>query len=867
MDRATELQAFAVAATQQRRVQRVLLFAPEGLGRSMALSRLASEGAVQWSTTVVTSAVGPKLGRRIVDALGSWSDDPREAVKQLSALPHLAALEDDRRQLAGELLSSLRTPPLLGTAASRLDADARQDGAAYELMRWLKALAKDGLLLALDDVHRAAPESLDLIDAIAGLDGEQALLFVLSADSQPVTRLPGAKERLEQWQQGGRFQVVTLLPREPAELSALLKQSGCEESDVGPIVEASRGNVGLAFALLEQVRKQPQLRQDLPQTLLALRLVRLKSLGETAYEAARVAAVLGDTFPQEVLYACADLPLESVDTLVREGVLKESANERMPLLEFVDWRDRAALSGSTSVDGPKRRASVFCARMLDLLNPQAFAALNQLILPLALPALPAPAASFWREAEAATRTNRAQAEAALTAAAVNAVGIRKLVLTRRVADLQLAAGQPDRALATLNMAGLPNTTPSPLPPDAVGEIISGQQRAPLDCWESLNGAEAQAAFALVKAEALSQLVKTEDCVRAFDDARRRLEVLKSPLSGTLWVRWAKGWSWFASEILGRAEDAVKACDEIRKRVGAAVETDADALGFLRAEQVARTSAGDFARGKDLVDKQVRMAERRGQVRDLCLASNARAILHFGEGELLPAREGFVRAVELARASSWARREAISLHNLSLVLCEHGELDAAQDAETEYARLSEKIGNHAGQAEAPLVLASVAIAKERYDLAKQLITQARSASELNGWHMLGAWSRALLGRSVLAQALARRDPLELAKARNELAAALEALEDTSTAWTEELDPGEVYSLAAVAQLKSGHGDLARQVLERGAKKVVQQNVVATRTLALGQAAATGRIAEALVWFEERQYVRLVTLWKKIAAALA
>jgi tetratricopeptide (TPR) repeat protein len=646
----------------------------------------------------------------------------------------------------------------------------------------------------------------------------------------------------------------------------MLKQAGCDEQDVAPIAEASRGNLGLAFHLLEQVRKRPGLRQELPQTLLALRLVRLRTLGDAAYEAARVAAALGDTFPQEVLYACADLPLEAVDALVREGVLKESHSERMPLLEFVDWRDRAALSGSTSVDGPRRRASVFCARMLDLLNPAAFEALNELILPLALPALPTPAASFWREAEAATRTNRAQAEAALSAAAVNAVGIRKLVLTRRVADLQLSAGQPDRALATLNMAGIPNTAPSPLPPDAVGEIISGQLRAPLDCWESLGGAEAQAAFALVKAEALAQLVKTEDTVRAFDDARRRLEALKSPLAGTLWVRWAKGWSWFASEILGHAKDAVKACDEIRKRVGAAVETDADALGFLRAEQVARTSSGDFSRGKELVEKQVRMAERRGLVRDLCLASNARAILHFGEGELLPARTLFARAVELARASGWVRREAISLHNLALVLSEHGELDAAHEAETEYARLSEKIGNHAGQAEAPLVLASVAIAKEKWDLAKQLITQARTASDLNGWSMLTAWSRALNGRSLLAQALTRKDPLELAKARNELAAALEALEDTNTAWTEELDPGEVYALSAVAQLKSGHGDQARQVLERGAAKVVTQNVVATRTLGLGQAAATGKILEALAWFEEREYVRLVTLWKKIAAAL-
>ena len=281
--------------------------------------------------------------------------------------------------------------------------------------------------------------------------------------------------------------------------------------------------------------------------------------------------------------------------------------------------------------------------------------------------------------------------------------------------------------------------------------------------------------------------------------------------------------------------------------------------------MACTSAGNFARGKQLVERQIQLAEGRGLVRDQCLAWNARAILHFGEGELLPARAAFSKAIELARATGWTRREAISTHNLALVLCELGELEVAHEAESDYSRLSEKIGNHAGQAEAPLVLAAVAIARERYDQAKQLIHQARSASDSNGWQMLTAWARALQGRSLIAQALTRKDPLELAKARNELAAALEALEDTNTAWTEELDPGEVYSLAAVAQLQSGHADAAQQILERGAKKVVDQNVVAKRTLGLGSAALAGKLPEAIKWFEERGYVRLVTLWKKIAVA--
>ncbi len=859
-DPQAELEALARSARDARQVVRVLLTGPEGMGRSHLLQQLARGS---WGQTVVVSAEGQHTARRVLEALVELPALPEEALARLAALPHLVALDDTRRRLAAELLLSLREARPSGTLAARLDADARHDSAAMELARWLAALAPSGLLLACDDVHRAGPQTLHFLEAVAQLEGELPVLLVFTSDSQPVASLPQPTERLEAWRSSGRFKLLSLPPWELPALKALLAQQGAGPAEAELLADAAKGSPGVALGLTSLVWAHPTTHQQLPQGARALRLARLRALGEGPYEAARTGAALGDAFPQEVLYAALEGAEESVDVLVRAGVLRESVEARMPVLSFGDWRDRALLKGTTAADRNRTRAGLFCARMLDLFTPDLFNALQELVLPLALPALTAPTASLWREAQAAVLSSRGEVEEAIAAAAQHAQGIRKLVLTRRLADLQLTAGKPEQALATLAAAARVNPSASPLPEGAVGEVLEAQARPPLDSWETLGGAEAQAAFALSKAEALAQLVKTEDTVKAYEDARRRLEALQGPLAASLWVRWARGWSWFGSEILGKAQEAVKACEDVRRRVGAALQSDADALGFLRAEQVACSSAGDFARGRELVEEQIALAERRGEVRDQCLGWNARAILHFGQGELFDAQRSFQRSYELARATGWTRREAIALHNLALVQCERGELDAAHRSESEYAVLSERIGNHAGRAEAPLVLASVALARERYDVAKSLIAQARQAAESNEWAMLEAWARALMGRSLLAQAVVRKDMLELAKARNELAASLERLEETTTAWHEELDPGEVYALLAVGQVRAGNLDAALQTLERGEQKLPAQAVVSQRSLALGQAYVENRLPEALEWFEAKGYVRLVSLWKKLA----
>ncbi len=479
-------------------------------------------------------------------------------------------------------------------------------------------------------------------------------------------------------------------------------------------------------------------------------------------------------------------------------------------------------------------------------------------------------ASLWHEARADALLGAEELEQgrfALSAASRHATGVRRATLLRRLADAQLLAGQPDAAMVTLQPLGR-NVAPTPLATEAAASAAFAalrQRRPACDDWQKLSAAAALAFVELTRAEALSHLIKHDDALRAFAEVERRAKSLDEAAAATLWVRWARAQTWFLCEILGDAAAALEICRRVRSHVSAAALADeAHAIALLRAEEVASSSVGDYARGRALVEEQIAIAVRQGNRREECLAWNARALLHFGEGELASARRALERARELAIATKWSRREAIGTHNLSLLLCEQLELDEAERLERRYGELSIAIGNLAGKVEAPLVLAAIELARGALPQANQLLGLARRDAESSGWVMLLAQARALSGRLQLQEYVMHRDTLALPRARADLLAALDTLEEHSTAWTEELDPGETYALLAFAEAREGRADRARDTLAKGRKRVPPQCVVSHRALELGTAAAAGQpITDALKWFDAHGFKRLVALWKLLA----
>lgn len=855
------LQAILDAARAERHQQRVLVVGAEGVGRTRLLKSAANLHVELGRGRLVAQTL-----RALLNA-GASSDD--ELLAAITSDAALASVEPERAAVASELIASLLGIRRPDFRTAKLDEDSRREGAMLELGRWIIGRAQDQVfVLAVDDVHLADDEGIAFLEALSNREEPASLVVLASYDSDPARHSPAFAARREVWISSGKWRRLELRAPPESELRAGLLAAGATEARVTAVLGAAKGNPALAFGLLDLIATLPADAPlpELPGSLAALRLGQVKALGDDTLRAVAMLAGMGGVAPLAALASVSPEVPVALTRAASSGFVEMTTEGPWVVARLRDQRLREALGQVLSqgqVLGARLAVGAWAVQALEELDDAHFHRLAAVLVPIATPALDGPTASLWDEALAATRGGRAETIAALDSSLRNATGVRRLVLLRRIAELKLFLGLPDQALSTVLASKIGVVGPSSMPPLAVGRVLRAQAVHVLDRWDQLTAEEASIALELVRAECLSFLVKKEDTQRAYAELEKRLLKARGVAVSHLWIRWAKGWSWFLCEIVGRAADAMAACSQVRRNVSeGALAADEDAIAFVRAEEVATSSLGQFARAKALTEEHIRLAEGAGKLRDACLGWNARAIVHYGQGELLAARKAFERALELARTTGWLRREAISLHNLTLVLIELGELDQAFANETTYGQLSVLVGNHAGKAEAPLVLASIELARGRLKEAEALITPARRVAESNGWHMLVAWSRALTGRLRLKRYRSGGDVLEVTKAKNDLLAAIEIFEESSLAWMEELDPGEVFSDYAMALKWSGQGAQARQVLNDALKRIPSENTLSRKQLEVASALASETSAEVAVqWFEENHFRRRADQWRK------
>lgn len=854
------LHAAIVDAGNQRTVQRVLLSGAEGVGRTPLLATVPG--------VVAHLSQGELLGQTLRALLGAVTDEAA-TLQALARSPALDGLEPERAAVAVELLGSLLGIRRPDGRTANFDEDGLREGASLELARWVVERAQAGtFVLAFDDAHLLDDDGAAFLDALAQRDESVPLVLVVSYDSAPERFSAAFRARRERWLTDPRWRSVELVPPPPSQVAAGLTRLGATEEQALAITRHAQGNPALAAGLWAAVRAGAPF-TTLPTTLDGLRRFVVSSLGAEVLAACATMAALGEVVPLAALEAVQPALRAALDTAQRAGVLRFERVGGLEVARFVDQRLTQSLL--PELPEPKKQqvraaAGRWATHALDAVLPATFVQSAFVLVPLAVAVLDAPTASLWNEACATASGGRAEGAARLEHALKAASGVRRLVLLRRLAEVKLFLGQPADALKVLSLATRADGA-TPAASVATVSVFAAQHRGVLDRWETLTVDEAQAALELVRAECWSYLAKKEETERAFRELERRLLRLKGAAVPHLWLRWAKAWSWFLCEVLGRTGDALKACALVRKQVDPAVlANDEDALAFVRAEEVATTSAGELARARVLTDEHLALAERAGSLRDAALAWNARAIVQYGEGELGDARQAFERALELARATGWLRREAVALHNLALVLTELGEFDDAAAAEATYARLSTHMGNHVGAVEAPLVLATIELARGRFDEAERLLVQARRLCEANGWDMLIAQSRALLGRCRLLRSRVAGDALETAQARNDLAASIDALEERSLAWTEELDPGEVFGLYAIALKWSGQATQGAEALARARARLPVENILSRHQLSVADAVLQGQPVEpSVAWFDEHGFVRRAALWRDLAVS--
>ena len=447
-----------------------------------------------------------------------------------------------------------------------------------------------------------------------------------------------------------------------------------------------------------------------------------------------------------------------------------------------------------------------------------------------------------------------------------AVGVRRFVLARMLAEDELSRGEAAQAVKTVQ-AAFRLTAPPLWGARELDPVVLRSITEELERWDTLTNEEAALALELTRAEAHAGLGQLEDARRAFFSVQQRLELLQPGSAVTaLWLKLGHAWAAFSLTTQRDPAQAARICDVVRARVGAeGLMQSSQAVAFLRTEQLAQANA-DSAQARRLADELIQLTKVRGDAREECAAWSSRAALHLRDGAVPVARAGFEKSLELARRIGFRRREAMALHSLGLTLAHLGEYGAALAAQERYVALSEQISHHEARAWGPAGMALVYVQQLDVYRAEHSLNRARKAAEENHWPMLLAWTRHLSGLLKLLRHFERRDTLQLSLARADFLASLDLLEDHKVGWSEALDPAEPAACLALTWLCAGNTRQATSVLPR-AKEWAKASAHSQHVVSAVEALVERRTPDAQVrWFEESNCLRSAELWRRVSAHL-
>ena len=343
------------------------MLCPVLVGRDAELDglRRALDAAARGAGGLVLLAGEPGIGKsRLVRELAALAADggavvlPGRAVATGGSSPYRpwteVLLEATRRHpLAADPALTPWLPALRPILPASVTGGAIGDGPeqpdavrAEAVRRVLHAVPRRGaVVVVLEDLHWADPDSLAVLEYLADHVAAEQLLCVATLRTEPRSAALELAQRLR-----GRPGVTSLtLDRlEPSAVGAMV-QACLPSADEATVARVARVADGVPF-LVEEVLATPGLPVTLTETVRA----RLAELAEGERAVIQAAAVLGRFFDWRLLEAVTGQPAETVAV-----ALERAVDSLLLAVDAGTFRFRHALSREAVVEGllpPRRRA-------------------------------------------------------------------------------------------------------------------------------------------------------------------------------------------------------------------------------------------------------------------------------------------------------------------------------------------------------------------------------------------------------------------------------------------------------------------------------------------------------------------------------
>jgi len=303
----------------------VLVAGEAGIGKSRLAAAAAAEAEARRWPVLHGRAVdmgAPTAYRPLAEALSA-------AVRR-GVGPDTAAIEPYRSTL-GRLVSEWRTD-------APAPVDQSQVAVAEAILRFLGSLAEGGAaMVVFEDLHWADPDTLAVIDYLADNLGAERVVCVATARAEVTSPMAGFARRLRSRRAAT---VIELGPLDRAAVSAMVESClGASEvaGEVFDLVDRAEGVPFMVEELLAAARAEGMLFEEsgawrvegrlngvVPASVAESVQRRVRALSSEAQRVVASAAILGRTFPWELLPSITGLPEDVVVAALHAAVDAEA---------------------------------------------------------------------------------------------------------------------------------------------------------------------------------------------------------------------------------------------------------------------------------------------------------------------------------------------------------------------------------------------------------------------------------------------------------------------------------------------------------------------------------------------------------------